>query len=247
VITQTQPAGAPGVPSNAPKVTLQQLVKNTLDGRRAVCEERALAALKAGQYHEACDQLTLADATAMEEPEQRVYLKMLFCYAALAAQQYQEAFNAMRWVISRENKDGGKAVPAALGRCRDVASLYGNSKDYSDQVALLDRTLPREGDPSMQPATRLRASVLRAIAAWGGNDSANAKYHAQRAAALSPLVLEPEERAEYWPRLEQYLAAAEKGGDSPGFVPTSPVETGKRPTTRPGLLTIEAVPISGTN
>lgn len=243
-IPRSQPADTPSVPLGTPRVTLQQLVKNTLDGRRAICEARALAAFKAGRYHEACDQLVLADATAIEEPDQRVYLKLLFCYAALAAQQYQEAFNAMRWVVSRDDKDGGRAVPSALGRLRNVASLYDNPKEYTDQVALLERILPRDDDPDLKPEIRLHANVLRAFASWGGNDMANARYYAGRAGKAGEQITDPAEKGLYWARFEVYMAAAERGEDSPQFTPASPGDTSSRSPIRPGLLTLEAVPVS---
>lgn len=243
-VPRSQPADTPSVGSETPKVTLQQLVKNTLDGRRAICEARALAAFKAGRYHEACDQLVLADATAIEEPDQRVYLKLLFCYAAFAAQQYQEVYNAMRWVVTRDYDDGGRAVPSALGRLRNVSSLYGNPKEYMDQVTLLERSLPREEDQQRYPEIRLQASALRALAAWGSNDTANARYYAGRAGKAGEQITEPALKGLYWARLEVYMAAAERGEDSPQFTPSSPGDTPNRSPGRPGLLTLEAVPVS---
>ncbi len=233
LVPQTQPAVSP----DSPKVSLDELVKNSLESRRSVYLARAFEEFKAGDYHAARDQLMLADATAINAPRERVYVKLLFCFACLAAEQYVEAETALRWVLQRDYRDGGSAVPEALRQLRDVRSLYRDAKAYEAQMAMLERHLTRveiRGTPS--------EALLRAIASWGGNDVANARYYARQAVDLAERA---GVRDEDLSRLGIYLAAVEKSGESPQLESHKPAETSRRQvgTFESGLLTMEAIPV----
>lgn len=234
LVPQTQPAVVP----DSPKVGLDDLVKNSLESRRSVYLARAFEELKAGDYHAARDQLMLADATAINAPRERVYVKLLFCFTCLAAEQYVEAETALRWVLRRDYQNGAGEVPSALRELRDVRSLYGDAKAYESQMAMLERYLGRvevRGTPS--------EALLRAIASWGAGDVANARYHARQAAEL---FRQAEVPGEDWSRLGIYFAAAEKSGESlpsESIKPAEPVGREANPPQRSGLLTMEAVPV----
>ena len=238
----TRPAGGEDAAATAPKLTMEDLVRNQLSARREIHEMRARQFLKAGDYQPACDELALADASVMNAPDTRVYLKLLFAYACIAAQQYDEALNAISWVLSRDPKDGGNSVPVMLNKFRDVPSMYASLKDYTDRGIELDQYLTRQ-DIRNSPAP----SALKAMMAWGKNDASNAKYYARLLADqvkqlfLADKTLEQNVWYMRWFRLQDYIQLADQGGQSAGTAVRTR-ETGKRPgPIVPGRLTLDAV------
>ena len=238
----TRPAGGQDAGATAPKLTMEDLVRNRLSARREIHEMRARQTLKAGDYQQACDELELADASVMNAPDARVYLKLLFAYACIAAQQYDEAFNAVSWVLSRDPKEGGNSVPVMLNKFRDVPSIYARLKDYTDRGVELDQYLARQ-DMRNTPAP----TAMKAMMAWGKNDAANAKYYARLLADQVKQLLvdksrEQDVRVTQWLRLQDYMQLADQGGQ-PVSTPERALETGKRPgSIEPGRLTLDAVP-----
>jgi hypothetical protein len=239
----TRPAGGQDAAATTPKLTMEDLVRNQLTTRREIHEARARQALKAGDYQKACDELVLADASVMNAPDLRVYLKLLFVYACIAAQQYDEAFNAISWILSRDPKEGGSSVPVMLNRFRDVPSMYARLKDYTDRGIELDQQMTKR-DVQSSPAS----AALKAIMAWGKNDASTAKYYARMLADhVKQLMLADKSREQNtmytrWLRLQDYMQLADQGGQ-PAVTAELTRETEKRPgPIEPGRLTLDAVP-----
>jgi hypothetical protein len=204
---------------------------------------RAKQALKAGDYLKACDELVLADASVMNAPDLRVYVKLLFMYTCIAAQQYDEAFNAISWILSRDPKEGGSSVPVMLNRFRDVPSMYARSQDYTDRGTELDQHMTKQNTQSLSGFVTLKAMI-----AWGKNDTSTAKYYARMLADQSKQLMltnkSREQDALYsrWLRLQDYMQLADQGGQ-----PTVTAERTRKTEKRPepiesGRLTLDAVP-----
>ena len=241
----TRPAGEQDDAATIPKLTMKDLVRNQLSARRETHETRARQAMKTGEYQQACDELVLADASVMNDPDSRVYLKLLFAYACIAAQQYDEALNAISWVLSRDPKEGGKSVPLMLNKLRDVPSMYAQLKDYTDRGADLDLHMARQ-DIQKSPAP----ATLKAMLAWGKNDTSNAKYYARMLAdqvnqlIMADKSLEQGNLHTRWLRLYDYMQLADQGGQ-PAVTAERTKETEKRPgPVEPGRLTLDAIPKS---
>jgi len=194
-ITLSQENGNISIP--APRVTLQERVKNRLSGRRQVYEVRAMEAFKAGRYQEACSQLKLAGATIVDESEKQLYLKLVFMYASIASQQFAEALNALVWVLGEDPTTGGLRNPQVLNRVRDVRSFYGQPDDYIAHNRRLESFIDQQAEV---PA----AMALRAMMAWGRKDAADATFLARQLAHASG----PESP---WSRLYEMIQQAQQG------------------------------------
>ncbi|HSW46281.1 MAG TPA: hypothetical protein VLM89_11995 [Phycisphaerae bacterium] len=240
-LPHTQPADGEAAAVAAPRMAMQDLVRNRLDARREVYEHRARQAFKAADYHEACDQLALADATVMHDPERRLQMKLWFVYAAIAGEQFEEAAKTLEWILMRDPSQGASVV-AVLNQYRDIAPLYGNPQDMIDHATALELYASR---------TRARSTpasgALRAIMAWGRADPANAKYHARqladeiRKALQADRTRENDPRTTCWLRLYDYMQLTE-GGEQPVLKQEEPREAGKRPMrAEPGSLTLRAL------
>jgi hypothetical protein len=232
---------------------MQELVKNQLDSRRQIYEARALRAFKTREYHEACDQLVLADTTVLDDPERRIRLKMFFIYAAIAAEQFQEASNALNWILSRDVRTGADFIPGALNQFRDVASLCAQPQDVNEHAIRLELFVAR-------PLVRETpiAFALRAVMAWGGGDPANAKFYARLLVdevtktieANRALANNPQNMS--WLRLYDYMQLADPTGQpvavrssssQPENAPSGQMER-RSEAARPNSLTLRAVPMS---
>ena len=239
----TRPTGEQDDAATIPKLTMKDLVRNQLSARRETHETRAKQAMKTGEYQQACDELVLADASVMNDPDTRVYLKLMFAYACIAAQQYDEALNAISWVLSRDPKEGGNSVPLMLNKLRDVPSMYAQLKDYTDRGAELDLHMARQ-DIQKSPAP----ATLKAMVAWGKNDTSDAKFSARMLADQVNQLLMADKSLEQgnlyarWLRLYDYMQLADQGGQ-PAVTAKRTKETEKRPgPVEPGRLTLDAVP-----
>jgi len=250
---QTRPAEEVSGSTAEARFTIQELVKNQLDARRQIYESRAFRAYKDRKYHEACDQLVLADTTVQDDPERRIRLKLFFVFAAIAAEQYQEASNALNWILKRDVRTGADFIPGVLNQCRDVASLCAQPQEFSDQVIQMELFI---ANPQVQ--NKPIALSLRAIMAWGGNDPANAKFYAHLLIeelekfldANRDLADDPEVMS--WRRLYDYMQLADPTGQpvvvksptsQPESAPSGQMEQGSGDA-RPSSLTLRAVPIS---
>jgi len=250
---QTQPAGEGDGSAAKTRLTMQELVKNQLDARRQVFEARALRAFKAREYHEACDLLVMADASVLDDWERRIRMKMLFIFAAIAAEQYQEAANALGWILGRDVGTGADFIPGTLNQFRDVASFYSQPQDFNEHAIKLDVFI---NGPLIQGSPL--APALKAIMAWGENDPANAKFYARqlvdevkkdietnKSLANNPLAMA-------WLRLFDYMQLADPTGQPVTMgIPSSQPETTRAGQTenrpeiaRPNSLTVRAVPES---
>jgi len=192
------------------KMTMRELVEGRLKARRTLFEAQALEAFKAGRYQEACSQLTLADAAAMSDPDQRVYLRLLHVYACIAAAEYIQAANSIYWVLQRSPEDGGSACPAMLNRFRNIRALYGRPGDYLRHGQALDQYVAEHRN---WPDT----AMLEAMWAWGQGDAVNAKWHARRFADFMDKLLakraEAGEKVKFkvhWHRLAELFEEAQR-------------------------------------
>jgi len=148
----------------APRLTMEQVIKNRLDSRGEMYEARAREAFKAGRYQEAVSLLSLADTTALGDPKRRIPLKLALVYAHMAAREFSESLNALFWVLGEVGEDGIGDAAAVFNRFRDVrGTLYADPGDYAAHAELADRfAVSQLRDPTFR--------ALRAMAAWGRGD-----------------------------------------------------------------------------
>ncbi len=168
-------------PIPVPRLTLEQLVKNRLDGRGEVYEIQAREAFKAGRYQEASSQFALAAATSLGDPASRLPRQLAVVYASLATQQFAEALNALLAVLVETEATGLPVAAAAFNQFRDVSTLYGDPRGYVTHAQVVDQFVgsqPR--DPTFL--------ALRAMAAWGRGDVNSAIPFAR---ALATAVRDP--------------------------------------------------------
>lgn len=157
----------------APKISLQERVKNNLSSRRKVYEIRAKEAFKAGDYHRACAQLELALATIVDEYDEQMYLKLVHIYASIASEQYNGAMRTIVWVASENPATGGLRNPQILNRFRNVGSFYGDREEYETHRQKLTTFL--EAQPQGP-----KVLAMRAFLAWGVGDVAEATFYARQ-------------------------------------------------------------------
>lgn len=148
----------------APRLTMEQVIKNRLDSRGEMYEARAREAFKAGRYQEAVSLLSLADTTALGDAKRRIPLKLTLVYAHMAARQFSESLNALSWVLGEVGEDGIGDAAAVFNQFRDVGGmLYADSGDYAAHAEMADRFAASQ---LREPTFR----ALRAMAAWGRGD-----------------------------------------------------------------------------
>lgn len=157
----------------SPKVSMQELIHRRLAARRQVLMNQTYAHFKADEYQQVCDRLNLAMQTVIDDPAEKAYMKMLYTYASLSYGQYAQALNALSWVLRENPQTGELPDPNIFSRLRNIRALYSDPRVYSDLVERINQYV---GDDPQNPV----AMALRALAAWGGSDEANAVYNARR-------------------------------------------------------------------
>jgi len=205
----------------ARKVTLQERVEKRLSARSRVFEAQALTAFREGRYQEACDQVMLAEGSAMNDLENRVYLRMFHVYTSIAAREYSQAINSLYWLLKQQSDEGRVACAKALNRFRDIQSFYGHAADYSLHTRDLELYLARRSGDMI---------ALQAIWAWGAGDVTNAKWHAQRLIeAVEKRIAEQREAGRVatsaWLRFVDVIKEAEqqRASQSSNTIPQDPV------------------------
>lgn len=198
----------PGQPANGPpQVPLEQVVRDYIDGRRAIYLEQGWQQFKAGKYRAACDLFRLADTTLADSPARALEVKFALLIGGFGAGQLALANNALVWLLTDDPRTGQIRDPDLLQRLEGMESYYDNRADFTEQFRATERAaMAANAGPEIQ--------ALRAVLLWGRKDRIGAIFHAK---ALADAGLP-------WSRLSQIMDAANRDfgqGVAPAASPVS--------------------------
>jgi hypothetical protein len=163
-------------PADASTQTFAELVRSQMSESRRHHLTRAKQAFWSGRYSEALRALSLAETASLDERDERVRIKVLTIYFAIAAGEYNQAAAALEWLLGSDVSGNPRDISAALACLNGidaqttVGRLYGNAQQYAAANANLEATvLAARQSPSFV--------AVQAMAEWGNGsrDSAVSK------------------------------------------------------------------------
>ena len=236
-VVSATPAAKPD--PNQPRQNLAQLVGNQMLALRRSYTLQGWEAFRAGDYQGAMRVFALAENTALDDPQEHAYYKLLTVYGGISAGQYAQASNALNWLLEQDSKTGRLLYPGVFNRIFDenkvktVGELYEEPGEVARPLgyqnpAYRDHSQKLESAAAQaQNAPTLRS--LLAVMEWGRGRRSQAiviaqklPANAERLTRLAPLLEEAD-------RLYQNQSAnpgSTAGNSLPALAGTS--------TTRPG-------------
>jgi hypothetical protein len=170
--TLTDTLGGTDPVSSQNQLPLDQLVKNYIGGHRESYLNQGWAAFKQGQYRQAGELFSMAEAVSMDDVQARTEVKIAILHASDASSQYAVAINTLKWLLSDDPHTGEIRDAHFLNRLSNVESRYGNKTDYAAHIRELE-------DVAIANATSFEFKGLRAVVLWTKNDRARAMFYAK--------------------------------------------------------------------
>lgn len=208
VVSSEPPAQA--VDENEPKRSLSELVSSHLGSLRKSYTAQGWQAFERGDYQVASRMFSLAENTALDDAEERAYIKIIMVYNGIAARQYAQASNSLSWLLEQDPLTGRFRHARAFNRIFDangvktIGALYeppgsaGRSSGYQNPAYLSHNQAVETAATQDQTSAPMKA--LLAMVDWGrdrrGNAVSTARKIAPKDGRLSLLgaVLEEAER-----------------------------------------------------
>lgn len=236
-------------------LTLEELVSRHLAARRESYIDRAWQSFRqAGEYRDpeaeepaptyqdAQRLFNLADTAAIEVTEEKPAIKLAIVYTGIAAGQYAEAINALKWFLKNGWDPASQAFKPsyvhALRQMRDFGRFYGERSDYDRQNAAIEdydsrsvkalssakAELAAAGNAATSEAQQAVVNAQAAAAAarallvlvdWGRQSLTNANTHAGEVAGLATGLPLPPGWLELPTLLRQAMEPVEEPAETP--------------------------------
>ncbi len=201
-------------PEPGPKKSLEEVVGKHLKALRQSYIQQGLEEMqgrvdaagqfldkRGGDYRSALRFFSMAESASLDAPEDRAYIKLLSVYAAIAAEEYATANNAIGWLAQADSRGRPKHA-AAFNRIFDenditsVGQLYANAQER--ELILREKTwvdpdylrhnqtveaVASQVKSSADVAAAAGPSALMAMVEWGRGRRSNAIFEAKRITA----------------------------------------------------------------
>ena len=180
---QGLPSGLSGEPSAAGledgDMSLGDIVKHYVNDRRQAHIAQGWEYFQQGQYQKSLGRFRLADSVSVSHLEPadhardlkaRAGVKLALIHSGIAAEQYGQACNALRWLLIRDSRTGDLPDPGFLKRISDIRSRYGSDAMYSNHVSAVNLLAM-----ATQDSESAKLKALRAFALWQDRGDAGAR------------------------------------------------------------------------